>query len=129
MRRAGDSDRVHFVGYVREPLLQQFYRRADVQVVPSVADEAFGLVCVEAMASGTPVVAAAVGGIPEIVVDGDCGLLVEPGSAAAIAGAVNHLLGRPMLRRRLGERGRRLVEERFTWNVIAGRFAAALAQL
>jgi glycosyltransferase involved in cell wall biosynthesis len=128
MRRAGDNDRVHFVGYVREPLLQQFYRRADVQVVPSVVDEAFGLVCVEAMASGTPVVATAVGGIPEIVADGDCGLLVEPGSAAAIAGAVNHLLDRPMLRRRMGQRARRLVEERFTWDVIAGRFTGALAQ-
>lgn len=128
MRRAGDNDRVHFVGYVREPLLQQFYRRADVQVVPSVADEAFGLVCVEAMASGTPVVATAVGGIPEIVVDGDCGLLVEPGSAAAIAGAVNHLLDRPMLRRRMGRQARRLVEERFTWDVIAGTFTRALEQ-
>jgi glycosyltransferase involved in cell wall biosynthesis len=128
MRRAADNDRVHFVGYVREPLLQQFYRRADVQVVPSVSDEAFGLVCVEAMASGTPVVATAVGGIPEIVVDGDCGLLVEPGSASAIADAVNHLLDRPMLRRRMGRRARRLVEERFTWDVIAGSFGRALAQ-
>jgi glycosyltransferase involved in cell wall biosynthesis len=128
LRRGGDNDRVRFVGYVREPLLQQFYRRADVQVVPSVSDEAFGLVCVEAMASGTPVVATAVGGIPEIVVDGGCGLLVEPGSASAIAGAVNHLLDRPMLRRRMGQQGRRLVEERFTWEVIAGRFTRALAQ-
>jgi glycosyltransferase involved in cell wall biosynthesis len=80
------------------------------------------------MATGTPVVATAVGGIPEIVVDGDCGLLVEPGSAAAIADAVNHLLDRPGLRRRLGERARRLVEERFTWDVIAGRFGDALGQ-
>jgi glycosyltransferase involved in cell wall biosynthesis len=128
MRRAADNDRVHFVGYVREPLLQQFYRRADIQVVPSVADEAFGLVCVEAMASGTPVVATAVGGIPEVVVDGDCGLLVEPGSAPAIAGAVNHLLHRPMLRRRMGRRARRLVEERFTWDVIAGTFTRAMEQ-
>ena len=128
MRRAGGNDRVHFVGYVREPLLQQFYRRADVQVVPTVADEAFGLVCVEAMASGTPVVATAVGGIPEIVVDGDSGLLVEPGDAAAIAGAVNHLLDRPMLRRRMGRRARRLVEERFTWDVIAATFTRALEQ-
>jgi glycosyltransferase involved in cell wall biosynthesis len=127
-RRAGVNDRVHFVGYVREPLLQQFYRRADIQVVPSVTDEAFGLVCAEAMASGTPVVATAVGGIPEIVVDGDCGLLVEPGSAAAIAGAVNHLLDRPVLRRRMGRRARRLVEERFTWDVIAGTFTRALEQ-
>jgi glycosyltransferase involved in cell wall biosynthesis len=126
MRRARDNHRVHFVGYVREPLLQQFYRRADVQVVPSVSDEAFGLVCVEAMASGTPVVATAVGGIPEIVVDGDCGLLVEPGDAAAIAGAVNHLLASPALRRRMGERARRLVEERFTWDVIASQFVRAL---
>ena len=128
VRRARGNDRVHFAGYAREPLLQQFYRRADVQVVPSVSDEAFGLVCVEAMASGTPVVATAVGGIPEIVVDGDCGLLVEPGSAAAIAGAVNHLLDRPMLRRRMGRRARRLVEERFTWDVIAGTFTRALEQ-
>jgi len=126
MRRARDNDRVHFVGYVREPLLQQFYRRADVQVVPSVSDEAFGLVCVEAMASGTPVVATAVGGIPEIVVHGDCGLLVEPGNAAAIAEAVNHLLARPALRRRMGDRARRLVEERFTWDVVASRFGLAL---
>jgi len=129
MRRTRDNDRVHFVGYVREPLLQQFYRRADVQVVPSVSDEAFGLVCVEAMASGTPVVATALGGIPEIVVHGDCGLLVEPGNAAAIAEAVNHLLARPALRRRMGDRARRLVEERFTWDVVASRLGLALEHL
>jgi glycosyltransferase involved in cell wall biosynthesis len=74
------------------------------------------------------VVATAVGGIPEIVVDGDCGLLVEPGSAAAIAVAVNHLLDRPMLRRWMGGRARRLVQERLTWDVIAGRFTRALEQ-
>jgi glycosyltransferase involved in cell wall biosynthesis len=67
----------------------------------------------EAMAAGLPVVASAVGGVPEIVAHGATGLLVPPGDAAALAEALEQLLADPALRRRLGEAGRERVRERF----------------
>jgi starch synthase len=70
-------------------------------VVPSVWEEPLGLVVLEAMACGVPVVATAVGGIPEIVQHDRNGLLVEPGDAAALARTLSLVLGDPALRQRL----------------------------
>jgi glycosyltransferase involved in cell wall biosynthesis len=107
----GLADRMAFVGYVDSlaPLLAQ----TDVVVVPSLS-EAFGLTAAEALALGVPVVATAVGGLPEIVVDGETGLLVPPADAEAIAAAVSRLLGDPELARRLGSAGAERVGEQFT---------------
>jgi starch synthase len=99
---------------------------ARVFVCPSVY-EPFGLVNLEAMACETAVVASRVGGIPEIVVDGETGLLVDydehdaAGFARALAGAVGRLLEDPELASRMGKAGRRRVLERFTWTAIADR--------
>ena len=84
----------------------------DVVAVPSRID-AFGLVSVEAMASGRPVVAFAVGGIPEVVVPGETGLLVAPGDTAAFARAVLDLLRREEERERMGRAGRARAEALF----------------
>ena len=101
---------VEFVGYVESvaPLLAAL----DVVVVPSLS-EASGLTAMEALALGVPVVASRVGGLPEVVADGSTGLLVPPGDAAAIAGAVTRLLDDPVLARSLAAAGTRRVEERF----------------
>ena len=78
-----------------------------VAVVPSVWPEPFGMVALEAMAAGRPVVASAVGGLADLVVDGATGILVPPGDAAALRSAIQQLLGDPLLRARMGAEGRR----------------------
>lgn len=112
--------------------LIQVFTNATVFVCPSVY-EPFGLVNVEAMACGTAVVASAIGGIPEIVVDGETGLLVpfeaavggHPADsgrfASDLAGAINQLLADPEAARAMGAAGRARVLERFSWPAIAAR--------
>lgn len=97
------ADRVHFLGYRDDAaaLTAQF----DVAVIPSLW-EGFGLVCLEAMAASRPVVASRVSAIPEIVVDGDTGLLVPPRDPDALAAAIVRLLADPDLARQMGARGR-----------------------
>jgi glycosyltransferase involved in cell wall biosynthesis len=87
---------------------------ADVCVVPSVWAEAFCLSALEPMAHGVPVVASRVGGIPEVVVDGESGLLVPPGDEQALEQALRHMLSDPEERRRLGEAGRRRAHALFS---------------
>ena len=121
--RAGVSeDRVTFLGYHERAALPDRYRAAAVCVVPSLY-ESFSYGCLEAMASGRPVIASAVGGIPEIVTDGEDGLLVPPGDAGALARAVSRVLGDPALARRLGERARRTAVERFGFHRLSAETA------
>ncbi len=86
---------------------------ADVAVMPSL-NEALSNVLLESMAAGAPVVATRVGGTPEALIDGDTGLLVEPGDPGAIVTAVSRLLDDRELARRLGCAARRLIAERFS---------------
>jgi glycosyltransferase involved in cell wall biosynthesis len=114
MRRAdhlGLSSSAHFFGYVDRAAAA--CAEFDVQVICSRA-EPFGLVTVEAMAQGVPVVATNSGGSPEIVRDGVEGFLVEPGDAATLAGRLDVLLDSSGLRREMGRRGRKRVRRRFT---------------
>lgn len=98
----------------------ELYSNAMVFVCPSIY-EPFGIINLEAMACHTPVVASAVGGILEVVVDGETGLLVEPGKPKELAAAITRLLGDPALRRRMGDAGRKRVEEKFSWDTIAAQ--------
>ncbi len=111
----------------------QFYSHAAVFCCPSVY-EPFGIINLEAMASETAVVASAVGGIPEVVVPGKTGLLVnlelKPGTfepvdpakfSAELAGAINRVALDPGLQEEFGRNGRRRVEEHFSWSAIAQR--------
>jgi len=105
------------------PEVVELYSHAAVFVCPSIY-EPFGLINLEAMACGTPVVASRVGGIPEVVVDGETGWLVPPGDEAALAQALRDALGDPARARRMGEAGRRRVEAHFSWDRIADRTLA-----
>jgi glycosyltransferase involved in cell wall biosynthesis len=84
-----------------------------VAVLPSLR-EAQGISILEAMARRRPVVASAVGGIPEVITDGIDGLLVPPGDPAALSAAIGALLADPALRERIGDAGYRTVAERFS---------------
>jgi glycosyltransferase involved in cell wall biosynthesis len=102
------------LGFAGHDELLGFYDRAAVVVCPS-RREGFGIVCAEAMAHGRPVVATAVGGLRDLVVDGETGLLVPPGDVSALRSALERLLGDTELRRRLGAAGRERVRDSFSW--------------
>jgi rhamnosyl/mannosyltransferase len=124
VRELGLSERVHLLGHVDEDtLLSAAYREARVTVLPSEY-EAFGLVLLESLAAGTPVVASRVGGIPEVVEDGKAGLLVPPKSPPALAEAIRRVWEDRDLARRLGEYGRDQVVPRFRWDTLADRLDA-----
>lgn len=104
--------RIRYVGYRAD--IQNIYHSSDIIVMPSRWDEPFGLVNIEAGASRRPIVAAAVGGIPEIVVHGETGYLFERGNVEEFARCVNHLVADQALRERMGSAGRTHVERNFT---------------
>jgi glycosyltransferase involved in cell wall biosynthesis len=111
-------------GFVPHDELQRLYARAAVVACPS-RREGFGVACLEAMAHGRPVVASAVGGLTDLVVDGETGVLVPPGDSGALRGALERLLGDQELRRRLGTAGRERARERFSWPAVTDATVAA----
>lgn len=118
--------RVTFLEHLSFAQLAQEYRNADVFCLPS-RQEGFGIVLLEAMAAGLPIVASRAAAIPEVVPDGQCGLLVEPGDAAAFAAALDALLKDSGLRQSLGQAGRERAE-RYDAAVVARKFLAAIGQ-
>ena len=105
------------LGFVPHDELQRLYARAAVVVCPS-RREGFGVTCLEAMAHARPVVATNVGGLRDLVVDGETGLLVPPRDPRALRAAVERLLGDRELRRRLGAAGRERAQRRFSWKAV-----------
>jgi glycosyltransferase involved in cell wall biosynthesis len=128
---AGDGplrDRVpRALGFVPHEELQELYARAAVVVCPS-RSEGFGLVCAEAMAHGRAVVATRVGGLVDLVRDGETGLLVEPGDREGLRAAIDRLLADPALRRRLGEAARKHVASYCAWDRVTNETLAAYEQ-
>jgi alpha-maltose-1-phosphate synthase len=106
----------------------QILSHATVFACPSLY-EPLGIVNLEAMACGTAVVASAVGGIPEVVADGETGLLVPPGDEAALAAAINALIRDPARSAQLGARGRARAVADFSWAAIAAQTAALYAEI
>ncbi len=119
--KLGLEGHVRFLGPLpsREQVRAQ-YRHAHVFCLPSL-QEGFGIVFLEAMASGLPVVALRAAAVPEVVRHGRTGLLTAPGDDGALANALAHLLERPTLRARLGRAGRDRAR-RFAWPWVAERF-------
>jgi glycosyltransferase involved in cell wall biosynthesis len=105
------------LGFVPHHELGPLYERAAVVAVPSHR-EGFGVACAEAMASGRPVVASAVGGLLDLVVDGETGVLVEPRDVDALRAALERLLGDAELRGRMGRAGRERIRQHFTWPAV-----------
>jgi glycosyltransferase involved in cell wall biosynthesis len=118
LTKGADSGGVAWLGHLPWRRLAGWYRRAAAFVMPSHY-ETFCISCLEAMAFGLPVVASRAGGLPEVVEDGVTGLLVPPGDSRALAEAVEELLRRPDLRRRMGAAGRERVRAHFTADWVA----------
>ena len=115
-RAKGLSSRVRFVGRATAEDLPKYYREADVFAFPSTsAAEAFGLVALEAQASGVPVVASDLPGVRTVIAAPETGLLVPPGDVDALAGALRSLLEDPVRRARMGELARGRVLAKYTW--------------
>jgi len=113
-------------GFVPNDELQALYARAAVVACPS-RREGFGVACLEAMSHGRPVVATDVGGLRDLVVDGETGLVVPTRDPAALRTALERLLGDPELRRRLGAAGRQRAQERFSWAAVTDATLTAYA--
>lgn len=122
----GIADRVHFAGWVDDMTAQALYRYADVAVVPSTY-EPFGIVALEAMAAGAPLVASDVGGLADIVRHGDNGLKAVPGLSTSLAEQIDRLLTDRALARRMALEARREVEARYSWSSVARATATLYA--
>jgi glycosyltransferase involved in cell wall biosynthesis len=139
LERLAARRRVQFLGAVPDSDLPTLYRQAQVLALPSVhrtcygreiaVSELLGLAAVEAMASGTPVVASAVGGLPEVVDDGVTGFLVEPGNVEELRARLAEVLADRRLAERLGRNGRERALATFTWEACADRCLAAYSEL
>ncbi len=124
------ADHVRFPGLLAHQSVPLVLAAADVAVVPSIRDDAGNVdglpnVVMEALASGTPLVATAAGGIGAVVTDGDNGLLVPERDAAGLATAIGRLLADRELGARLGARARSRVQADHGWNGVARAFEAA----
>lgn len=131
LRRDLKLKNVHMLGYIGKESsdkLKKLYTRANVIIAPSVIDEALGLVILEAMYYAKPVIATRKGGIPLAVKENETGLFIKPRNATDIAEKVNALFMDEEKAKRLGENARKVVEERFTWDIIAERFIAIYTQ-
>ncbi len=130
---------VDFLGPIDDDQLASRYRAAAVLVIPSVertcygrriaVSELLGLVALEGMASGTPVIASRIGGLPEIVEDGVTGYLVPPGDVASLRERIADVLGDPVTAARLGSNARKRVVTELSWDRCAQRCLEVYQQL
>lgn len=111
-------DRVRFSGHLTGQDLADAYHRSSVAALPS-GIESFGMFLAEAMACGLPVVASRTGGIPDVVTDGETGLLVTHGVVADLSNSLRRVVEDPVLAARLGSAGRRRAESEFAWEARA----------
>jgi glycosyltransferase involved in cell wall biosynthesis len=139
LRSLAVGRRVRFAGAVDDAELASLYRRAVALVLPSVertcygrtiaVSELLGLVALEAMASGTPVIASRVGGLPEVIEDGETGFLITPGDVAGLRHRMETLLDDRVLAARMGALARDRVLAHWTWARCAERCRAAYTEL
>jgi len=118
---------VTFLGAQNQELLPYYYSASDIVVMPSHY-ESFGMVALEALASGTPVIASNVGGLRYIVNDGKSGFLVPPRSPETVANRIRDLVNDPALRRKMGENGVRTAQ-RFSWPAVTSNVESVYEEL
>ncbi|MBO3757520.1 MAG: glycosyltransferase family 4 protein, partial [Candidatus Brockarchaeota archaeon] len=122
------ASKVKFLGDVPDENLPQVYSESDIFVLPSLHAESFGLVLLEAMASGLPVVTTNIGGIPEVLEDGKEGFLVKP-DERNIADALIKLLEDKNLREKMGRNGRKKAVEVYDWKNVGEKIEEVYKEL
>ena len=127
-RLLGLGDRVVFEGVVTAEAIQGFFTRCDALVLPAIVTEkgdteGLGVVLIEAMGYGKPVIGSAVGGILDVIPDNDTGLLVPPGDADALALAIRRAMDEPAELGRIAQNGTRFAAEAFGWDEIVTRLS------
>lgn len=132
--RLGITERVEFTGPVPSAALSARLADADALVLPAIRDakgdvEGLGVVLIEALAAGRPVIASESGGIVDIVRDGETGLLVTAGDAEALTGAIRRYREEPALAARLAAAGQAFVQTEFSWARIVDRLAETYQEL
>jgi radical SAM superfamily enzyme YgiQ (UPF0313 family) len=110
------------MGWLPFDKLPRLYKQADICVFPSIWPEPFGLVVVEAMAAGRPVIASRVGGLSQIVVDKETGFLAKPGDAHDLAKKIETLLNNSSLRNKMGKKARERAEGKYDWTNIIKKY-------
>jgi glycogen synthase len=123
----GVGDVVQLAGHIPDAQLRRLLHRAGCAVIPSLY-EPFGVVALEAMAAGAPVIAARTGGLAEIVANSDAGLLFEPGNVEQLAERIIEVLTKPELSTSLQDGAVRLLRDRYSWDAIAQATTAAYAE-
>ncbi|MFQ5786347.1 MAG: glycosyltransferase family 4 protein [Thermodesulfobacteriota bacterium] len=121
IRRNNIENHVFFTGWLKGDELAQMYLSADILVLPSLY-EAFGMVLLEAMSCELPVIASNIGGIPEIVKDGENGFLTPPSDPACLASALQKLIKSRELRSSLGKRGKEMIQSFPSWEAVCLKF-------
>jgi glycogen(starch) synthase len=121
-QRIGVEPTVQFAGFVPDAELQRLLHAASAVVIPSLY-EPFGIVALEALAAGAPLVAADTGGMGEVLRGTDAGLLYPPGDPVALADALQRMLTEPGLAARSQAAGRELVTGRYSWDTVAAQTA------
>ncbi|HEX2093815.1 MAG TPA: glycosyltransferase family 4 protein, partial [Longimicrobiaceae bacterium] len=137
LRSAAVGKDVRFILDADDAELERQYRSAAVVLQPSLpvnpgprdTSELLGLVTLEGMAHGKPVIVTRTGSLPELVVEGETGFVVPPGDRAALRARIETLLGDETLGRRMGEAARLHVERNFTWEQVARRGMALYREL
>ena len=115
------EDKVEMLGEVLPDDLPNYLAKADIFVRPSLS-EGLGIAFLEAMAAGIPIIGTAVGGIPDFLIDGETGLFCKVNDPEDLADKINMILNNEMLKQRLIENAKKLVEERYSWDKIAKEY-------
>ena len=124
----GVADKVSFLGRISDVELRGLLSRTSLCVHPSRV-EGFGLMVAESMAAGVPTISTNTSAIPEIITDGETGLLVPPENPEALAERILYAINNPSAMERIARAGRKKIKECFTWQIVAERYCAAFESL
>lgn len=109
---------LHYRGHVLHEKIKHYFKAADVLLVPSLWHEPFGRVVVEGQINSTPVIASRIGGIPELIKDGETGLLIEPGKLDDLMNAITKVMSSEGLRKRMGDNGHKAARKKYATRTV-----------